>query len=338
MALLHLAADKSVDSDPVALPHQEGIHLLPSRRQLVQHGHLQIAVHQQRQRPGDGGGRHNQQMGVVPLGGQGRPLVHAEAVLLVGNHQPQLPEHRGLGQQGVGAHRHRRRAVGQLFPGLPLLPLGHGAGEQYRFHAQRRKQPGKGRRVLLRQNFRGSHQRRLAAVPGGQIGGGRRHHGFTAAHVALNQPVHGGAPAEIPADIRNRPPLGAGEGEGQRIQEGRQVQIGVGGGFHRLPGRPHHGKAGGEYEKFLEGHPPPGLPDLLHVPGHMDGPVGPVRREQVVALPDLRRQHLLRRVAQGHGLLHRLHHGAVGQPRRQRVQGQDPPGDRRRSLHRLEHR
>ena len=42
-------------------------------------------------------------MGVLRLLGQGRPLVHAEPVLLVRHHQAQLPVLHVLRQQGVGA-------------------------------------------------------------------------------------------------------------------------------------------------------------------------------------------------------------------------------------------
>ena len=68
--LRHVLADESIDPGTVALVYQEGIHRFPAGRQLVQNGHLQIAVHQQGQGPGDGSGGHHQQMGVRPLGGK----------------------------------------------------------------------------------------------------------------------------------------------------------------------------------------------------------------------------------------------------------------------------
>ena len=98
MSFRHLLADKGVDPGAVALPHQEGIHRLPSRGQLVQNGHVQIAVEDQRQRSGDGRRRHHQQMGVLPLGGKSAALPHAEAVLLVGDDQPQIVKPGGLRQ------------------------------------------------------------------------------------------------------------------------------------------------------------------------------------------------------------------------------------------------
>ena len=41
MALLHLLADKAVEPRPVFLAQSEGLHCLPSRRQLVDHGYIQ---------------------------------------------------------------------------------------------------------------------------------------------------------------------------------------------------------------------------------------------------------------------------------------------------------
>ncbi len=74
----------------VAAGDGEGLHRLPSGGQLVDDGHVQVPVQDQGQRPGDGGGGHDQDVGVVPLGGQRRPLGHAEAVLLVRHHQAQI--------------------------------------------------------------------------------------------------------------------------------------------------------------------------------------------------------------------------------------------------------
>ena len=98
MSFRHLLPDEGVDPGAVALSHQEGIHRLPSRGQLVQNGHVQIAVEDQRQRPGDGRCRHHQQMGILPLGGKAAALPHAEAVLLVGDDQPQIVKPGGLRQ------------------------------------------------------------------------------------------------------------------------------------------------------------------------------------------------------------------------------------------------
>ena len=124
-----LLSDKSVDSGPVAFSYQEGVHRFPPRRQFVQNGHFQITVHQQRQRSGNGGGGHDQQMGVIAFSGQSGPLAYTEAVLFVGDHQAQIIEHRSLGQQSVGAHCQIHLTGGNGFPDFPLLPDSHGTGQ-----------------------------------------------------------------------------------------------------------------------------------------------------------------------------------------------------------------
>ena len=54
MAFRHLLADEGIDPCPVGLIYQEGIHILPSGRPLIDDGNFQIAVHEQGQRSGNG--------------------------------------------------------------------------------------------------------------------------------------------------------------------------------------------------------------------------------------------------------------------------------------------
>ena len=74
--------------------------------------------------------------------------------------------------------------------------------------------------VLLCQNFRRYHQRRLMTVFHRQIGGGRSHHGLAAAHIALHQTVHGRTPSQVHPDLFDCPLLGTGEDKGQRLFKG----------------------------------------------------------------------------------------------------------------------
>ena len=50
------------------------------------------------------------------LGGEGRPLVHPEAVLLVGNDQAKAVEVHRVRQEGVGAHDEVRLSRLQALP------------------------------------------------------------------------------------------------------------------------------------------------------------------------------------------------------------------------------
>ena len=157
MALGHLLTDEAVQPRPIPLVHGKGIHPLPSRRKLVDDGHIQIAVDDQRQRPGDGGGGQHQHMGILRLLAKRRPLGHAEAVLLVGDDQSQLLILHILCQQGVGADAKADAAVGESLQNDPPLLGFRRAGQQGTGDAE----PGEQRRqifiVLLCQYLRGSH-------------------------------------------------------------------------------------------------------------------------------------------------------------------------------------
>ena len=122
-------ADKAVEPRAVALVHGEGVHLLPARRQLVDDGHVQIAVEDQRERARDGRGGHDQHVGPLPLADQRRALPDAEAVLLVGDDEAEVPVFHILAEQGVRADDEVElaRLEGRL--DLALLLRGHGAGE-----------------------------------------------------------------------------------------------------------------------------------------------------------------------------------------------------------------
>ena len=129
----HLFPGKGEEPLPLVPVDQVGGHRGAPRWQLVQHRQVQVPVDHQRQGPGDGGGGHHQHVGVEalpPLGRQGGPLAHPEAVLLVGDHQAQAGEVHPLAEQGVGAHQQVGLPRRQAFPAGPLLGGGHGPGEQ----------------------------------------------------------------------------------------------------------------------------------------------------------------------------------------------------------------
>ena len=175
--------------------------------------------------------------------------------------------------------------------------------------------------MLLSQDLCGCHQRRLAVIVGSAVSRCRSHHGFAAAHVALNQPVHRSAFLEIPDNFIHSPLLGTGEGKGQTGIEGLHVQVLIGGDFYLLPGSPHQGKTCGKNEEFFKNQPFFCHFRLGHAAGLMDGKIGPVCRQDAVALPDLLGDDLRRRIADGQSLSHRLQDGGVGQPCCQRIQG-----------------
>ena len=121
MTFAHLLADEGIDTSPVALSYQEGIHRFPSGRQFVYNRHVKIAVHQQRQGSGDRRCGHDQQMGIMTLGGKLAALGNTEAVLLVGDHQTQIMEGGGIAEQRVGTDDQVRFARGNRFPHQPFF-------------------------------------------------------------------------------------------------------------------------------------------------------------------------------------------------------------------------
>ena len=325
----YLLADEGVDPGPVALPYQEGLHRLPSRGQLIQHGDLQVAIHQKGQGPGDGRCRHDQQMGGLSLGGKLAALTHAEAVLLIGDDKAQILKFGAVGDQGVGTHRQIGLAGGNGLPGLPLLLACHGSGQQHHPDAHRGKKPGQGPVVLLCQYLRWGHQGTLDPVFRGAVNRSRRHHGLAAAHVSLDQAVHRCSLPEILQDPVNGPPLGPGEGKGQGGIKGLHIPGLIGRDLFQLPGRPHQAETGGKDEKLLKYQPPLGLLRLLGILGGVDGPVGRIRRKNVIFLPDLRGENFPGGIADGQGLGNQLCHGGVGEPGGKGVDGHDPPGGHR---------
>ena len=295
-ALSGLFADKVVHPLTLALPHHKGLHRDAARGELVNDGHVQVTVDDQRQGAGDGGGGHDQHVGgrglrCRPFGGQRRPLGHAEPVLLVSDDQPQAGEVHPLRQQGLGAHRQVHLPGAQGGPGRPLFSRGHGAGEQGHPDAGWGEQLVHGAVMLLSQHFGGRHQRGLPAALGGQPSPPGGHRGLTGAHVPLDQPVHGAARGQVPGGLLHGPPLGLGGCEGEQGTERLQGT----GGKHRggalaVPTVLQKGQAGGEVEQLLEGQPPPRLLQGVKVLWEMDVPAGPLRRDQLVRGPKAGRE------------------------------------------------
>ena len=274
-------------------------------------------------------------MGRFSLGAEPAALAHAEAVLLVGDHQPQIGKNRALGNERMGAHHNLALPGGNALPDLPLFLRRLGARQQGHRNAQRLEQPAKRLVVLLRENLCRSHQGRLGPVSGRAIGGGRRHHGLAAAHVSLDQPVHGAASAEIPQNLLHRPFLRPCEGKGQALIEFLHPKISVCRNLLHGPGGAHQRQARGEYEELLKNQPFPGLLRLGHIHRCMDRPIGLLRRKNAVAFPDFRRQDFCRRIADRQGLAHKLCHGRVGKPRGQGINGHNPAGCHSRRFRQL---
>ena len=179
--LPHQAADKIVHPLALVLMDHIGLHRRAARGQLVDDRHIQVPVYDERQRPRDGRGRHDQHMGgrhpaLLRFASQGGPLGHPEAVLLVGHDQGQPPELYLGGDQGMGADDQIDFSGGQGLPGLPLLLLSQPPGEQANPDPGRTQKGGQRAPVLLRQHLSGGHQGGLTARSRGEPRGKGGHH------------------------------------------------------------------------------------------------------------------------------------------------------------------
>ena len=195
--LVDLAVQKAVQVPPPLAGDAPGLDRGASGGQLVQNGDVQIAINQQPQRAGDRGGAHDQQVRVRSFFRQCAALAHPKAVLFVNDGQPQPGKLHPFAHQGVGAHHKvgfviadggQRGAAGG---GL------HAAGQQGNPHPEGGKQPVEPFGVLRGQNFGRRQQRGLISRPDARPDGGSSHQRFAAAHIALQQAVHGGIARHI---------------------------------------------------------------------------------------------------------------------------------------------
>ncbi len=191
-----------------------------SGRHLVDHRNVQIAIERQRERARNRRGGHDQHVGRAAFFDQPFALQHAEAVLLVHDHQAQARECDRIFEQRVrpddqlrfarAARARRCRAWQRASGRSPAAP--------------RDSRPARTRacadKIMLHgENFRRRHQRHLLTVfdhDGGRL---ERHDGFPAADVALQQAVHRLGAFEIGGDFRQHSLLRRGGLEGKNALE-----------------------------------------------------------------------------------------------------------------------
>ena len=327
-SLLHLFADKAVEPCPVALVYGEGVHLLPSRRQLVNDGKIQIAVDDQCQGPGDRGGGHDQHMGLDSLPGEGRSLVYPETVLLIRHHQGQPVVFHIVADQGVGAHDQVQLPLLQLGLDLPFLFCAHGAGQLSHPQPKGGQHVCQRVEVLLRQNFRRGHEGAGAVIFGAEPDQRRRHQGLAAAHISLHQPVHHRTGSHICRGLAHRPPLSPGGGKGQTAPEFLHVKRFQPDAIVQAPLPVHPPQGAGQDEQLLKNQPPPGQLQSLKVGGEVNVLVGVAGLSQLAVLPHRIRQNVRQQLQTTvQPLAHRLLDAPLVQPGAQPVHRDDPPGD-----------
>ena len=155
----------------------------------------------------------------APLSRKRKALVHAEAMLLVDDHQAQLCElHRFL-EQRVRAHHELDVAARDGFERAAPRARRQRAGDQRHGNSERSKPAFEILRVLLGQQLGGRHERGLKSGAHRARGGRSGDHGLAAADVTLHQPHHGPVVGEIAVDFGERARLRTGQRERQRFQK-----------------------------------------------------------------------------------------------------------------------
>ena len=181
--------------------------------------------------------------------------------------------------------------------------------------------------MLLGQQLRGGHEGGLTAVLPGQKGAGGGHHRLARAHVPLQETVHGDGLFQVRRRLPGGAELGVGEGEGQAGGKSLQVLFFKGDSLLLAAAAPEEGQPQVQAEELLEHQTPSGLFQLLPGLGKVDGPVGEVRRGQVVGRPEVVGQGLLNLGHALGGSFLEVPHKFRGDPRRQGVHGHDAPGE-----------
>ena len=211
-------------------------------------------------------------------------------MLLIGDHQAQIPEHCVPGDKGVGADDKVDLPLFQRRLPLPLLLGGTGPCKEPQAHPQPLQERGQAFAVLFRQDLGGSHQGALAAVLPGKPAAGGGYHRLAAPYIPLDQAVHGGVGTEVLHRLPNGPFLGPGEGKGQRLPEGGHIHR-----LHRPDPLPlaalfHPGKADAQAQQLLKDQPPAGPLHRLPGGGMVNQLQGLPQRTEAVFLPHPLRQ------------------------------------------------
>ena len=141
--------------------------------------------------------------------------------------------------------------------------------------------------MLPGEDFRGGHEHGLLSVGHGQQHPVQGHDGLAAAHVALQEAVHGPRSAHVGPDFGNRLPLARGQLKGEEAED---AGIDQGRGRQRR-GLPHlvllmppDGQCQSQQKKLLVGQSPPRAGQLFGVVGRVDLPDRALQRPQVVGL------------------------------------------------------
>ena len=199
-APLQLPAHGVGQEAPVVLQHI-GLHRLAVGGGLLQGGHVPDAAEGHVQRPGDRGGRQSEHVHLLEGLLQLLLVLHPEALLLVHHEKPQVLEAHILVEQPVGADEDVHLPVFHLAQGLLHLGGGAEAGHHIDVHRVLGEPAQGGEVVLPGQDGSGHQNGGLLVVQHALHHGPEGHLRLAVAHVAAQQPVHGGGALHVPLDL-----------------------------------------------------------------------------------------------------------------------------------------
>src|SRR5215469_13335496 len=214
-ALIHLLLQEAVDLLDAIGGGVFGDDGLSARRKLVDDGDVEIAVQGHGESARNGGGGHHEYIGVDAFLDETEPLHDAKAMLLVDNGEAETLEFDVLFKKRVRADDHVNETFGDEFFELGLFAGAEGAGEQSHDVTHLAQDLAEVETVLRGQNFGGSEDGHLVPIFDGDDGGFRGNDGFAAAHVALQEAVHGARGFHIVGDFLDHTLLRLGGLEGQ---------------------------------------------------------------------------------------------------------------------------
>ena len=207
----------------------------PTRRQLVDDRHVELAKGREREAPRDRRGGHDQQVGRAALLAQGPALLDAEAMLLVDHDQREPSEFDVLDQERVRADEQIDLPRGQQREHAVALGLAGRAGQQRDPNAGPLRPGRHGPHVLLGEDLGRSHDRRLRARVDHRERDREGERGLARADVTLQQAQHRLGSGEVTLDLVEHPPLGAGRLEGQASAQALAIEA-------ALDQRRHHAR------------------------------------------------------------------------------------------------
>ena len=164
---------------------------LSAGRKLIQHRDLQISIDHQRQRARNRRGGHDQQVRMIPLCRERRPLCDTEPVLLICDNQSQPAELHIIAEQRLCPNEHLCCSGSQIFQDLAPFCGGHRASQQGDGDPRSLQKTAKRAVMLLCQQFCRSHQGRLYSRSRCTVAQRCRNCCLSGADIALYQTVHG---------------------------------------------------------------------------------------------------------------------------------------------------